>query len=84
MMNIDVGFKPNYLLFQANTLVDNISYYNSDVSTTTFQYAERSTTAHTENLGNTTNGRLKSINSNGFTVNKTGSGDLQLYYFAFE
>lgn len=81
--SVNLGFKPKYLAIRpaSGTSVTLIMTYNENYSQTTFKSA--TSTAYSANtaLGGSANGRLYSINNNGFTVNKL-SGVNSFDYFA--
>ena len=75
---ITLGFKPKTV---ALMVVNNLHYYDETISTTQYKFATPSTNLTNLNLGNTTAGRLTSIDDDGFSVNKTSSV-LACYYHA--
>lgn len=75
---ITLGFKPKTL---ALMIVNNLNYYDETISTTQYKLATPSVNMTNINLGNTTVGRLTSIDDDGFTINKYSSA-LTCYYHA--
>lgn len=75
---ITLGFKPKTLSLM---IANNLNYYDESISTTQFKLATPSTNMTNVNLGNTTAGRLATIDNDGFTANKTSSA-VNCYYHA--
>lgn len=81
--SINLGFKPKYLAISrsAGSTASGMNIYNEDYSTTVFRYATGSIYATDVALGGSASGRLKSINSDGFTMN-TSASVTNMDYFA--
>lgn len=75
---ITLGFKPKTL---ALMIANNLNYFDESISTTQYKFATPSTNMTNINLGNTTAGRLTSIDDDGFTINSYSSA-LTCYYHA--
>ena len=73
--SINLGFKPKYLAISRSngSSSTGITIYNENYSTTAFRYANGNTYAADVNLGGSTGGQLKSIDSDGFTMNPSSS-----------
>lgn len=80
---IDLGFKPKQLTITAfeGSSLKGIYSYDENVSTTTQAVAGSTSYLGQGNLGTTSAGRIYSINSNGFTVNKSNAART-CHYFA--
>ena len=75
---VTLGFKPKSLAIRISA---NMQFYDESVSTTSFKFATNNVYLTNTNLGNTTTGRLQSVDNDGFTVNKSG-GVVTGYYSA--
>lgn len=75
---VTLGFKPKSL---AVMIVNNMNFYDESVSTTQFKFSTPTVYLTSVNLGNTTSGRLSTVDNDGFTVNKTSSA-FTCYYHA--
>lgn len=72
------GFKPKQVLFFLNNIT--LSMYDERYSTTKVKIGSTSLYLQDQNLGITTNGRLTSIDEDGFTVNKGANPDPYLWF----
>jgi len=74
--HINIGFKPKKLHIYGNYSTNSYNYqYAYDENLSTTQYlSNMASTPSVENLGSGTNNRLASIDSDGFTMEKQGSG----------
>lgn len=81
--SINLGFKPKYLAIarSAGSTASGMTIYNEYYSTTVFRYATGSKYATDVALGGSNSGQLKSINSDGFTMNASASV-VNMDYFA--
>jgi len=73
---ITLGFKPKFLYIGPEDPNETYKYqimYDDNFSITQYLFSGGTTTA-VETLGNTTNNRLSTIDNDGFTFNKCGSG----------
>lgn len=68
---INLGFRPRYLCIVGTHSGGQMMIYDERISDSTFRFAGTSTYAQSRNLGASTNYNLYSIDSTGFTVNKT-------------
>ena len=74
--HINIGFKPKKLHIYGNYSTASYNYqyaYDEDVSTTQYLFSG-GTTPSVENFNTGSNNRIKSIDSDGFTMEKQGSG----------
>lgn len=82
---ITLGFKPKYLAI-ASPEYTYVMYYDESVSATQFMLAATDTATIKQNIGNTSNNRLCTVDSDGFTMNKGSSGmisgNVQMHYMA--
>lgn len=87
-VSVDVGFKPKYLgviVYKTDGTTLSLSYvYDEEVSTTKYMLTASDRNGGLVDLNTTDDYRLKSIDSNGFTVNKYTSSNWNglAYYFA--
>ena len=75
--SVTVGFKPKYLCIRvtnSSEVVHRACIYDERYSTTQFQNAATGTYLSGTNLNGSASGTLKSIDSNGFTMNKYSDG----------
>ena len=75
---VTLGFKPKSL---AVMIVNNMNLYDENISTTQFKVSTPTVYLTNATLGNTTSGRLSTVDNDGFTVNKTSSA-FTCYYHA--
>ena len=81
-VSVDLGFKPKFLAIRG-TATTITMIYNKNYSSSTFKYATSGNYSSNQNLNTSTAYRLKSIDNNGFTVNKgSSSTNYTFYYFA--
>ena len=82
-VSINIGFKPKYLCIRAaanETSVGTAYIYDERFSTTNMLRTSTGAYLQSAALGGSTDGRLYSINSDGFTMNKVSTSLLGSYF----
>lgn len=77
---INLGFKPKYLCIVGTHSGGQMIIYDESISDTSFRFAGSAQYAQSRNLGTSTNYNLYSIDSTGFTVNKTTTSYTYNYF----
>ena len=82
--SVTLGFKPKYLAvyFPISSSARTMWIYDERISTSQYVLGSSSVYASLSNIGSTSNYRLYSIDSNGFTCSKIGTAGVTAYYFA--
>lgn len=82
-LTVNIGFKPKILAVTVQSSnYKAINYYDENISTSSYRFGSGTTYYQDRNMGVTYDNGINSINSNGFTLNKSSSATMVIHYVA--